>query len=320
MSLTDVRPQQRGAEHQKMSNRPVTRRRRVHTAPRGRGFRVASRHVETAQLISTAATMVALVCLWVLAQMLWFSAISQNRAQDLLYDQWRTELASATAPVGPGAAPGDPVALLRIPALGVEQVVVEGTASGDLQAGPGHLRNTVLPGQQGTSVVTGRAATYGAPFADLGALTVGEKILTATGQGEQTFTVTGVRRAGDPLPAGLPTGAARLTLVTAEGSGLLSRLRPSRALYIDAQTTQGFEFPGNVPVAVPAGEKPMASETAALPLAVLHLALLLGGVLLVVLARTRWSARLVWVVASPLVLALAWSTTDVVTRLLPNLT
>ena len=58
---------------------------------------------------------------------------------------------------------GEPVALLSIPRLGISQVVVEGTASGDTLAGPGHLRDTVLPGQVGTSVVYGRAATYGAP-------------------------------------------------------------------------------------------------------------------------------------------------------------
>ncbi len=39
----------------------------------------------------------------------------------------------------------------------------------------------------------------------------------------------------------------------------------------------------------------------------------------VVAARQRWSTVLVWVVASPLVLALSWASTDVVMRLLPNL-
>jgi sortase A len=46
--------------------------------------------------------------------------------------------------------------------------VVEGTASSDLLDGPGHLRSTVLPGQVGTSVVMGRAKTYGAPFGAIG--------------------------------------------------------------------------------------------------------------------------------------------------------
>jgi len=39
----------------------------------------------------------------------------------------------------------------------------------------------------------------------------------------------------------------------------------------------------------------------------------------VVAARQRYSAVLVWVVASPVAIALAWQTTDVVMRLLPNL-
>jgi sortase A len=39
----------------------------------------------------------------------------------------------------------------------------------------------------------------------------------------------------------------------------------------------------------------------------------------VIAARQRWSAALVWVVATPVVIALSWGTTDVVMRLLPNL-
>ncbi len=74
---------------------------------------------DTGVAISTAATMVALVCFWVVAQMLWFGGISQSRDQQLLYSQFRTELAAATAPVGPVTPPGDPVALLTIPHLGV---------------------------------------------------------------------------------------------------------------------------------------------------------------------------------------------------------
>ena len=49
-----------------------------------------------------------------------------------------------------------------------------------------------------------------------------------------------------------------------------------------------------------------------------HLALLLAATLGVVVARQRWSAPLVWIVALPVAVALAWSTTDVVMRLLPN--
>lgn len=268
--------------------------------------------------IGSGATMVALLSLWFVGQTLFLGGVAQERQQDLLYTQFRTEVAAATAPIGPTTPPGDPVALLTIPRLGIEQVVVEGTASGDTLAGPGHKRNTVLPGQVGTSVVMGRAATYGAPFKDLDRLTVGDEIKILMAQGEVSFDVVNVRRAGDPLSQPLPAGAARLMLVTAEGDGRLAAIAPKQVLYIDADAPQGFVPPAGLPAGVPDAELPLHSDSGAYPLLALHLALLLAVTAGVVAARQRWSAALVWVVATPLALALAWATTDVVMRLLPN--
>ena len=98
------------------------------------------------------------------AFLLVLSPLQQSRSQDVLYTQFRSELDAATAPFGVDPIPpGHPVALLAIPAIGVNQVVVEGTASRDLRDGPGHYRVTTLPGQLGTSVIFGRSTTYGAP-------------------------------------------------------------------------------------------------------------------------------------------------------------
>jgi sortase A len=274
---------------------------------------------DTGVLISSAGLMIALICLWAATQLLWFGGVSEARDQRLLYDQLRSELAAATAPVGPVTPVGDPVALVTIPALGAQQVVVEGTASGDLLAGPGHQRNTVLPGQVGVSVVFGRAATYGAPFARITELRVGDQINVTMAQGRRTFHVVDVRRAGDPLPQLLAAGAARLTLVTAEGSGRFGGVAPGRAVYVDAEATKGFPAPSGLPSAIPAPERVMAHDNGALPLLVLSLGLLLALTLGMVSARQRWSAVRVWVVASAPAIALAWFTTDVVMRLLPNL-
>lgn len=263
--------------------------------------------------------MVALVSLWVVAQTLFLSGVTQERDQQLLYTQFREQLAAATAPIGPTTPPGDPVALLSIPRLGIEQVVVEGTASGDTLAGPGHLRKTVIPGQAGTSVVMGRAATYGAPFGELDQLVVGDEITVVMAQGEVSYDVVNIRRAGDPYSQPLAAGATRLTLVTAEGSGRLAALTPSSVLYVDADAPKGFVPPAGLPSTVPDAELVMERDTGAFPLLALHLALLLAVALGVVAARQRWSAALVWVVATPVALALAWATTDVVMRLLPNL-
>lgn len=306
--------------------KPARRRQRASKAPRPKRPtpppRPSSSSDTAASVLSSAFTMIAIVCLWVAAQMLFLGSIEQNRAQDLLYQELRYTLAGPpdkAPPLGPVVPVGDPVALLTIPSIGVEQVVVEGTASGDLLAGPGHRRDTPLPGQAGTSVVYGRATTYGGPFRDLTELQPGDKITVTSAQGGKVYTVSGVRRSGDPLPQPLPAGAGRLTLVTAEGSGRLGAITPDTVVYVDAETKKAFPAPPGRPVAVPDSEKAMASDPGALPLLALCLALLLAVTLGVVAARQRWSTVLVWVVATPLVIALSWVTTDVVMRLLPNL-
>ena len=272
-------------------------------------------------VVSTTSLMCCLVAGWVVAQMLYLGGVAQDREQDALYAQFRGELAAATAPIGPVTAVGAPVATLSIPHIGVEQVVVEGTASGDLLSGPGHLRNTVLPGQLGTSAVFGRASTYGAPFARIGELVRGDRIDVTTAQGATRFTVLGVRRAGDPLPQPRPESAARLVLVSGDSSGSrLPSLSPGGVVYVDAEADEAFDTPAGLPRVVPDSEQVMGTESGAvLPLLTLCLALLLALTFGVIAARQRFGAALVWVVATPVVIAVAWVTTDVVMRLLPNL-
>lgn len=251
--------------------------------------------------------------------MLFLGSLSHARAQEQLYREFRTQLASATAPVGPVVPVGDPVALLRVPRLGLEEVVVEGTASGDTLVGPGHRRDTVLPGQVGTAVVYGRSATYGGSFSDITDLEPGDRIDAIIGQGQVSFRVLDVRRAGDPLPVPAAEGAARLTLVTAEGKGRLAAISPDSVVYVDAEAEKGLPAPPGLPSGLPDTERAMATDPAAIPLVALWLSVLLGLTLAVVAALQRWSPVLVWVVASPVALALAWLTTDGVMRLLPNL-
>ncbi|MFB9313564.1 sortase domain-bontaining protein [Nocardioides plantarum] len=268
-------------------------------------------------VLGTAGTMVMLVSLWAVLQLLLLGGLSHDRQQTLLYDQFRVQLAETTAPLGPTVEVGDPVAIVTIPAIGVEEVVVEGTASGDTLAGPGHQRATPLPGQRGTSVLMGRAATYGGPFGDIGDLRPGDDIEVLTAQGRKTLDVLGVRREGDPIP--VFTDPAVLTLVSAEGHGLLSALTPDTTVYVDAVAAEAFATPSGYGGKVPASEKPMKSDDTALPLLALWLALLVGLSVAIVLARQRWTATLVWIVAGPVAITLAWQTTDTAMRLLPNL-
>lgn len=307
MSAVSTEPRRRAA--------PPPRTRRAPRAPR------APRPMGDgpSAVVSSVSIMVGLLCGWAILHLLVLAQLSHHRAQDLLFDEFRVQLASATAPVDASTEPGAPVALLQIPEIGVDEVVVEGTAPGDLFAGPGHKRSTVLPGQVGTSTVYGRAATYGAPFGDLVELAEGDVITVVTGQGEQTFHVLGLRREGDPLPAPRAEGAARITLVTAEGTGRLAGLRPGSVLYVDAEAPEGFPVGGAHSPAVPASEEAMARGVESLPTLCLGLGLLTLLTLGVIAARQRWDLLLVWVVAAPVAIALSWATTDAAMRLFPNL-
>lgn len=277
------------------------------------------RDEEQLRLFSTSLTMLGLLALWFLAQLFVLGGVAQDRQQEILHDRFRTELASAVAPVGPIVDQGAPVALLRIAALDVEQVVVEGTTSGDLLAGPGHRRDTALPGQVGTSVVYGRSGTYGAPFAEIAELSVGDRIEVVAAQGTTTFTVIGLRRAGDPLPQPAAEGRARLTLATSEGSGRLGALARGDVVYVDAEADKGFPAPAGRFSAVGEEEKAMGTDHGITPRLALLLGLLVLLTLAIVAARQRWSAALTWVVATPVAVALCWATTDAAMRLLPNL-
>lgn len=270
--------------------------------------------------VSASSAMVAVVCLWLLVHVLVLGGLSQQRAQVTLYDDLRARLAAATAPTGGLIEPGAPVALLEIPSIGVHQVVVEGTASGDLLVGPGHRRDTALPGQAGVAVVYGRARTYGAPFARITELAPGDRITTVTGLGRTTFTVDDVRRAGDPLPAPAGVDAVRLTLVSGDGVGRFAAVTPSEVVYVDASASaEPQPTPAGRPAGVPPFERAMASDTTALPLLTLGLGTLCAVVVAVVPARRRWPAVVVWTVLTPVVVALAWWTSDIAVRLLPNL-
>ncbi|HET6938178.1 MAG TPA: hypothetical protein VFI19_06225, partial [Nocardioides sp.] len=83
------------------------------TPPRAQPEQRASRAAGDGSwtIVSTTSTMVAIVCLWLVAQMLFLSSFSEDRAQGLLYQQFRTDLANATASLGPTTPVGDPVAL-----------------------------------------------------------------------------------------------------------------------------------------------------------------------------------------------------------------
>jgi len=91
------------------------------------------------------------------------------------------------------SSPGDPIGRIRLPSIGVSEVVVEGTGTGDLRKGPGHYPATPLPGQRGTVGIAGHRTTYGAPFHDVDDLRRGDRIELAMPYGRFSYRVERTR-------------------------------------------------------------------------------------------------------------------------------
>ena len=122
------------------------------------------------QLVRAVLVLVFVLSATLLIQLVLVSSLQRSAAQGRAFDRFRSELATGTAPIGPTDESGrqlpigTPVAYIEIPSIGVEQVIGEGTTSSALFTGPGHRRDTPLPGQVGSSIVFGRRAAFGGPF------------------------------------------------------------------------------------------------------------------------------------------------------------
>jgi sortase A len=93
----------------------------------------------------------------------------------------------------PRARAGDPVGRLRAEAIGLDEVVVQGTEAAMLRKGPGHYPDSPLPGARGTVAIAGHRTTYGAPFRDVDDLDRGERIELRMPYGRFTYRVERTR-------------------------------------------------------------------------------------------------------------------------------
>ena len=84
---------------------------------------------------------------------------------------------------------GDALTRLKIPALDVDVVVVEGTSASALRAGAGHYPKTPLPCEAGNVSIAGHRTTYGKPFANVDRLKTGDAIILETPIGSCTYEV-----------------------------------------------------------------------------------------------------------------------------------
>jgi sortase A len=250
------------------------------------------------------------------------SGLQEQRNQHQLYAKLRGLLdpASPVAPSIGGRIPsGTPIALLNAPDAGIHNVVVvEGTTSGDLLSGPGHLRDTPLPGQVGDSVLMGRGVTAGAPFRSISRLRPGQVITTTTGQGQFLYVVIGPRHDGDPLPSYRANGGI-LTLTSSIGTSPLGLGSGGHLIYVDARLEgTAVPAPAGRPTRVAAAEAAGQGDTAAWPWAAGWFGLLAAAAAGAWMIWARWGMLRAWLLCAPIFLGILWGLATELTRLLPN--
>jgi sortase A len=157
----------------------------------------------------TLITVGTLILLFV-AYQLWGTGIREAQAQNRLETEFEESLAAfqesletttsevtdpaaetttTTIPAPPAPVEGEGVAVIKIPDIGVEKVVVEGVQLSDLKRGPGHFPDTPMPGNPGNAAIAGHRTTYGAPFHNIDQLDPGDEIIVTTLQGEFRYEV-----------------------------------------------------------------------------------------------------------------------------------
>ncbi len=93
---------------------------------------------------------------------------------------------------------GDSLTRIRIPAIDVDVVVVEGITPSALRAGAGHYPQTPLPCETGNVSIAGHRTTYGKPFGNLDRLKAGDTIELTTPIGGCVYQLTKAPFAVDP--------------------------------------------------------------------------------------------------------------------------
>jgi sortase A len=244
----------------------------------------------------------------------WLTGLIQSRSQSHLLSDFKASLLLDDTPALVTPPKGRPVGVIEIPSIGVTQVMVQGISSSDTKLGPGHDPFTPAPGQAGNAIVVGRRTTYGSPFADINRLQKGAEIDVLTRQGLFTYTVVPVRPHASLASLIRQGTTSRLTLITSDPA-----YRATGEIAVVAKLRgKGLQAPGPLPLA-PTGERPgqttNESEWGRI---------LLWGELLAVaigvtwyLLRRRWSTAVTYLLAAPILIALAFLFYGAVDTLLP---
>jgi sortase A len=245
-------------------------------------------------VVVAAAGALFLVVLWVFEGPMahvWYQSRQQNLAADFTAQRQQDRKGQATA-------------ILQIPQINLDLVVVQGDGPAQLRSGPGHRIGTPPAGATGNSLIFGHRNGWGGAFAGLSKLQKKDNIVVSNRtplRGSpsnlpvlfQVISVQRVKASDTRLLA--PSTDHRLTLVTSTGGHFSSE----RLIVVAVSGAQGhlITTAGRPPANSPHGSELFNATTGLLVL------LVGAGVLLVALLRGSHRLSMVVVMVAPVALA-----------------
>jgi sortase A len=129
---------------------------------------------------------------------------------------------------------GDSLTRIRIPAIDVDVVVVEGITPTALRAGAGHYPQTPLPCESGNVAIAGHRTTYGKPFGNLDRLKAGDTIELTTPIGGCVYQLSRAPFTVAPSDISVidPTAERSVTLTTCHPRGSAAQRLIVRATWV----------------------------------------------------------------------------------------
>jgi sortase A len=92
-----------------------------------------------------------------------------------------------------GVHRGEAIGRIRIPRLGLDMVIVDGTDHDSLTKGPGRYLGSFMPGENRLVYVAGHRTTYLAPFSHIDDLRTGDPVTIDVPYGTFTYRISGHR-------------------------------------------------------------------------------------------------------------------------------
>ena len=102
----------------------------------------------------------------------------------------RASIARAARRYRQTARRGQAIGRLRVPRMGVNMIMVNGTDADTLKKGPGRDQRTFMPGENRLVYIAGHRTTYSAPFSSINSLRKGDRVTIEVPYGRFIYSMT----------------------------------------------------------------------------------------------------------------------------------